>query len=97
MPSLKTIGQQQAAAASASKFQGNFDAVWLTSDPSKVSHDGQGGYSYTARSGGNAENIGSMRTIRPLDPLHKEGMSSFAVTIVETGKQLHVYIMYTFL
>ena len=86
MPSLKTIGQQQAA-ASASKLHGNFDAVWLTSDPSKVSHDGQGLYSYIAGSGGNIENIGSVRTIRPLDPLRKDGMSSFEVTIVETGER----------
>ena len=87
MPSLKTIGQQQAAAAaSASKLQGNFDAVWSTSDPSKVSHDGQGVYSYTG-SGGNAGNIGNVRTIWPLDPLHKNRMSSFEVTIVETGER----------
>ena len=87
MPSLKTIGQQ--AAASASKLQGNFDAVWSTPNPSKVSHDGQGGYSYVG-SGGNSENIGSIRTMRPLDPLHKDGMSSFEVTIVEPGERIMV-------
>ena len=98
MPSLKTLGQQQAAAAaSASKLHGNFDAVWSTSDPSKVSHDGQGIYSYTG-SGGNTESIGSIRTIRPLDPLRKNGMSSFEVTIVDTGERNSVSLcvyMYT--
>ena len=89
MPSLKTIGQQQAAVASASRLQGNFDAVWSISDPasSSVSHDGQGVYSYIAGPGGS---IGSIRTIRPLDPLRKDGMSSFEVTIVDTGEILCV-------
>ena len=96
MPSLKTIGQQQAAAiASASKLHGNFDAVWSTPDPSKVSHDGQGVYSYTVAggSGGDIGNIGNIRTIRPLDPLRKDGMSSFAVTVVDTGEN-YVPCMY---
>ena len=58
MPSLKTIGQQQAAAiASASKLHGNFDAVWSTPDPSKVSHDGQGVYSYTVAGGSGGEHL----------------------------------------
>ena len=88
MPSLKTIGQQASAAASISKLQGNFDAVWHTPTPSKVSHDGHGVYSYD-ESGGNGENVESIRTIRPLDPLHKDGMSTFAVTIVDTGEIIH--------
>ena len=84
MPSLKTIGEQ--AAASASKVQGNFDAVWAAVDPSKVSHDGQGLYSYTG-AGGTSENIGTIRTVRPLDPQHKNGMSTYEVTVVDPGKR----------
>ena len=84
MPSLKTIGQQ--AAASASKLHGNFEGVWRVLDPSKVTHDGQGQYSYKGV-GGTSENIGSLRTIRPLDPQHKDGMSSFEVTILDPGKE----------
>ena len=84
MPSLKTIGEQ--AAASATKLHGNFEAVWSVLDPSKVTHDGQGQYSYTG-AGRTSENIGTIRTIRPLDPKHKSGMSTFEVTIVDPGKR----------
>ena len=84
MPSLKTVGKQ--AAASASKLQGNFEAVWKVVDQTKIFHDGQGMYSYTG-AGGSNENIGSLRTIRPLDPEHKVGMSAFEVTIVDPGKR----------
>ena len=86
MPSLKTVGKQ--AAASASRLHGNFEAVWTIVDPSNITHDGQGQYSYTG-AGGTGENIGTVRTMRPLDPQHKIGMSTFEVTIVEPGKRKH--------
>lgn len=84
MPSLKTIGEQ--AAATASKLHSNFEAVWSVLDPSKVTHDGQGLYSYTG-AGGTSENIGTIRTIRPLDPQHKTGMSTLEVAIVDPGER----------
>ena len=91
MPSLKTIGKQ--AAASATKLHGNFEAVWSILDPSKVTHDGQGLYSYTG-AGGTSENIGTIRTMRPLDPQHKIGMSTFEVTIVDPGEGEYVWSIY---
>ena len=80
MPSLKTVGQR--AAASASQLHSNYAAVWSVVDSTLVDHNGRGYYMCT----GGGENIGNIRTIRPLDPQHKTGMSTFEMTIVNSGK-----------
>ena len=79
MPSLKAVGER--AAMSASKLHGNLEAVWSIVNPLTMAHDGRGHYSYT----GDSENIGMIKTIRPLDPQHKNGMSTFEVTIINSG------------
>ena len=63
----------------------DYEAVWEISDPRNVAHDGQGLYSYTGSGESNEEDIGTVRTVKPLDPL-RGGITSFEVTVVNTGE-----------
>ena len=64
----------------------DFEAVWDISDPRNIAHDGQGLYSYTGSGERNEEDIGTVRTLKPLDPL-RGGVTSFEITIVNTGEE----------
>ena len=64
-----------------------FNAVWRIVDPTNVSHDGHGIYSYIGEGGSNEKDIASIRTVSPLDPSKKEGLSSFEVTLLDPGEE----------
>ena len=62
----------------------DYDAIWELTNPGNISHDGQGVYSYVGNGGHSEEDIGTVRTLRPLNP--SGGLSSFEVTIINTGE-----------
>ena len=63
----------------------DFNSVWGIVDQTNVSHDSHGVYSYIGGGGSSEKDIGSIRTLLPLDPNMGEGMSSFETTILDTG------------
>ena len=63
----------------------DYDAVWEIGQPGNISHNGQGLYSYVGDGGSNEEDIGTIRTLRPLNP-SGGGLSSFEIKIVDTGE-----------
>ncbi len=63
-----------------------FNAVWRIVDPTNASHDGHGVYSYIGEGGSSEKDIASIRTLLPLDPSKSEGISSFEVTLLDTGE-----------
>ena len=67
-------------------IKADFEAVWDISDPRNIAHDGQGLYSYTGSGERNEEDIGTVRTLKPLDPL-RGGITSFEITVVNTGEE----------
>ena len=62
----------------------DYDAIWEIGQPGNISHNGQGLYSYVGDGGSNEEDIGTIRTLRPLNP-SGGGLSSFEIKIVDTG------------
>ncbi len=83
MPNFKITQQHPAPVDPSSDL---FNAVWTIADPTNASHDGRGVYSYTGEGGSSEKDIASIRTILPLDPSKSEGMSSFQVTLLDTGE-----------
>ena len=68
-----------------SQRSADFDAVWEIGQPGNVSHNGQGLYCYIGDGGSQEEDIGTIRTLRPLNP-GGGGLSSFEIKIVDTGE-----------
>jgi len=62
----------------------DYEAVWTINDPQNIAHEGQGLYLYTGTGAGREEDSGTVRTLKPLDPL-REGITSFEITVVDTG------------
>lgn len=85
MPNFK-ITQQHAAPVDPSSDL--FNAVWVIADPTNASHDGSGVYSYIGEGGSSEKDIASIRTVLPLDPSKNDGMSSFEVTLLDTGMSI---------
>lgn len=83
MPNFKITQRQTAANVTA-----DFNSVWGIVDQTNVSHDNHGVYSYIGAGGSSEEDIGSIRTLVPLDPIMGEGMSSFEITLLDTGMSI---------
>lgn len=74
-----------------SQRSADFDAVWEIGQPGNVSHNGQGLYCYIGDGGSQEEDIGTIRTLRPLNP-GGGGLSSFEIKIVDTGKSNYIAV-----
>lgn len=62
----------------------DFNTVWEITDPSNIAHNGRGLYSYIGDGGSSEEDIGTIRTLQPLNP--NGGISSFEITLLDTGR-----------
>ncbi len=89
MPNFKITQQHKAPVEPDTDI---FNAVWRIVDPTNVSHDGHGVYSYIGEGGSSEKDIASIRTLIPLDPGKSEGISSFEVTLLNTGEYMHVLV-----
>lgn len=81
MPTLKVARRQ----ANASVSKADFESVWAVVDPKNISYEGQGVFSYTGAGGTSQDDIGLIKTKFPLDPNGMGGISSFEMTLTETG------------
>ncbi len=89
MPNFKITQQHKAPVEPDTDI---FNAVWRIVDPTNVSHDGHGVYSYIGEGGSSEKDIASIRTLIPLDPGKSEGISAFGVTLLNTGEYMHVLV-----
>ncbi len=83
MPNFKITQQHPAPVDPNSDI---FNAVWTIADLATAAHDGNGVYSYIGAGGNSEKDIASIRTVLPLDPSKNDGISSFEVTLLDTGK-----------
>lgn len=83
MPTLKLARSK--ATTAIQQLQADYNAVWKVVDPTNILHDGHGAYSYQGAGGSSEKDIGTIRTHKPLDPSMRGGISSFEITIVDTG------------
>ena len=81
------------ATSAIQQMKADYNAVWNIVDSTNISHDGHGGYSYTGAGGSSEKDIGTIRTHRPLDPYQRGGISSFEITVVDTGEE-YLYCVY---
>ncbi len=83
MPSLTTAKGRKRG----SSVRIDYSAIWEVRVPANITDDGQGTYTYTGPGGSIQEDIGTLRTLKPLCHMQQhEGMASFEITIVDTGK-----------
>lgn len=87
MPTLKVARRQ----ASAPTLRADFGSVWSVLDSKNISFDGQGLYSYIGEGGVEQEDVGLVKTNFPLDPCRMGGVSSYEVTLTDTGEQSCVF------
>ena len=78
MPTLKVARGKSGA------IKANFGAVWSIVNENNIIHEGQGLYSYVG--GGGTDHVGLIKTNNPLDPDRNGGISSFEITLRDTGK-----------
>lgn len=81
MPTLKVARRKTGT----STHRADFGSVWSVVDPTNISYDGEGLYSYIGKGGENQDDIGLIKTKFPLDPNRMGGISSFEITLTETG------------
>ena len=62
----------------------DYNSIWNVCDLENISHGGQGEYSYVGKGGSTKEDIGTIRTVKALNP--GRGLSSFEITVVDTGE-----------
>ena len=80
MPTLKTLTARRLAKPGA-----DYASVWRITEPANIRTDNQGLYSYVGKGDRSEEDIGTVRTLLPLDPRCNGGISSFEITIADTG------------
>ena len=86
MPSKGTAQAQKRG----SSIQVNFSEFWEAGTSRNIEHDGLGLYSYSGKGGESEEDIGTVRTCKPLDP--ECGISAFEVKIVDTGEKNYIAV-----
>lgn len=82
MPTLKVARSQ---AANSSLLRTEFESAWKILDPSTITHDGQGSYSYVGTGITSSDGVALIKTKYPLDPNRDGGMSCFEMTLTDTG------------
>lgn len=83
MPTLKHARSK--AATALQQLKADYNAVWKVIDSNNIHHDGHGAYSYQGAGGSIEKDIGTIRTHKPLDPFQRGGISSFEITVIDTG------------
>ena len=85
MPTLKVARKQ----ASNSTLKADFGSVWSVLDLKNICYEGQGLYSYIGDGGSDQDDIGQIKSKFPLDLNKMGGMSSFEITLTDTGNHSH--------
>ena len=83
MPTLKVARKQ--ASSSASIKLADFGSVWSVLDLKNICYEGEGLYAYIGEGGADQDDIGLIKTKFPLDLNRMGGISSFEVTLTDTG------------
>lgn len=82
MPTLKVARKHTVA------VRAEFGSVWSIVDTRNICYEGEGVYSYVGSGDGCQEDTGLIKTKFPLDPTRTGGISTFEITLTETGKLL---------